>query len=93
MTSLNLIHTTSYSIQLWPPNSSDLNPVDYRIWSVLEERVYRDIRIRDVDHPMTRLIEEWRLFDQQIIDRAIKQWCSRLQSCVREQGGHYEHQL
>ncbi len=50
-------------------------------------------RIRDVDHLMTRLIEEWRLFDQQIIDRAIKQWRSRLRSCVREQGGHFEHQL
>ncbi len=80
------------SPQLWPPNSPDLNPVDYRIWSVLEERVYRT-RIRDVDHLMTRLTEEWQLFDQQIIDQAIKQWRSRLRSCVREQGGHFEHQL
>ena len=80
------------SPQLWPPNSPDLNPVDYQIWSVLEERVYRT-RIRDVDHLTTRLIEEWRLFDQQIIDRAIKQWRSRLRACVREQGGHFEHQL
>jgi len=80
------------SPQMWPPNSPDLNPVDYRIWSALEERVYRT-RIRDVDHLMTRLIEEWRRFDQQIIDRAIKQWRSRLRSCVREQGGHFEHQL
>jgi len=26
---------------LWPPNSPDLNPVDYRIWGVLQECVYR----------------------------------------------------
>src|SRR6218665_827777 len=26
---------------LWPPNSPDLNPVDYSIWSVLQEKVYR----------------------------------------------------
>ena len=25
---------------LWPPNSPDLNPVDYRIWGVMQERVY-----------------------------------------------------
>jgi len=30
-------------------------------------------RIRDVDHLITLLIEEWLLFAQQIIDRAIKQ--------------------
>ena len=25
---------------LWPPNSPDLNPVDYRIWGVMQDRVY-----------------------------------------------------
>jgi hypothetical protein len=78
--------------QLWPPNSPDLNPVDYHIWSALEERVYRS-RIRDVDQLRARLVEEWQLFDQNIVDRAIKQWRPRLRSCVREQGGHFEHQL
>ena len=24
---------------LWPPNSPDLNPVDYKIWGILQERV------------------------------------------------------
>jgi len=32
---------------LWPPNLPDLNPVDYTVWSVLQERVYR-IKISDV---------------------------------------------
>jgi len=26
---------------LWPPNSLYLNPVDYRIWDLLQERVYK----------------------------------------------------
>ena len=26
---------------LWPPNSPDLNPVDYKIWGVMQQRVYR----------------------------------------------------
>jgi len=26
---------------LWPPNSHDLNPVDYMICGVLQERVYQ----------------------------------------------------
>ena len=32
-----------------PPNSPDLNPVDYLIWGVLQQLVYRQ-RIRDSDH-------------------------------------------
>jgi len=41
--------------------------VDYAIWRILQERVYRS-QIRDVDHLKERLIEEWRRFDQNIID-------------------------
>jgi len=55
------------SPQDWPPNSPDLNPVDYSIWGILQERVYRS-QIRDVAYLKERLIEEWRRFDQNIID-------------------------
>jgi len=27
--------------EMWPPNSPDLNPVDYSIWGMLQDRVYR----------------------------------------------------
>ena len=67
---------------LWPPNSPDLNPVDYKIWGVLQERVYRG-RIHDVDHLKRRLVEEWAQFVQTIIDDEIKQWRLRLRACVR----------
>ena len=30
---------------MWPPNSPDLNPVDYAIWGPLQERVYHGIEI------------------------------------------------
>jgi len=77
---------------LWPPNSPDLNPVDYKIWSVLQERVYRG-KIRDVEHLKVRLVEEWSLFSQNIVDAAVKQWRVRLRACVNADGGHFEHQL
>jgi len=75
----------------WPPNSLDLNPVDY-VWGLLQQRVHRS-RIRDVDQLKQRLIEEWRCFDQNIIDRAVRQWRVRLRACVRVNGGHFEHKL
>ena len=77
---------------LWLPNSPDLNPVDYKVWGVLQQRVTCS-RIRDVDHLKQRLIEEWRFFDQNIIDRAVRQWRVRLRACVRANGGHFEHKL
>jgi len=77
---------------LWPPNSPDLNPVDYQIWGVLQDRVYRT-RIRDVEHLKERLIEEWSLFDQSIINGAVSQWRQRLRACVRADGGHFEQMI
>ena len=77
---------------LWPPNSPDLNPMDYRIWGALQERVYKT-RIRDVNHLKERLIEEWASFDQKIIDGSIRQWRKRLRACISIDGGHFEQKI
>ena len=68
--------------------------MDYAIWGILQERVYR-CQIRDVDHLKERLIEEWRRFDQNIIDRAVNRWLDQLHKCVglRTKGGHFEHTI
>jgi len=44
-------------------NSPDLNPVDYSIWSVLQEKVYHPERQRRPILKM-RLIDNWAVFDQ-----------------------------
>ena len=36
------------SPEQWPPNSPDLNPVDYKIWATMQQRVYQT-KIRNVD--------------------------------------------
>ena len=90
LTKLNAQYFSTISKEVSPqPNSPDLNPVDHHIWSILEQSVYRT-HIRDVSRLVTRLVEEWQMFDHSIIDWAIKQWRPRLWLCVREQGGHFE---
>ena len=42
----------------WSPNSSDLNPVDCRVWGVMQERVYR-MAIQDADDFKQCLIATW----------------------------------
>jgi len=85
---------TPYSIppEMWPPNSLDLNTVDCSIRGILQERVYRS-RIHDVKEFKERLLSEWRLLDHTIITTAIAQWRSRLNACVRVNGGHFQHKF
>lgn len=78
------------SPDVWPPNSPDLNPVDYKIWSVMQHRVYRK-KIQDVEDLRGRLIEVWAGLEQTIIDGAIEQWRRRLRACIAAKGGHFEH--
>lgn len=58
------------SPDMWPANSPDLNPVDYRIWGLLQERVYR-VPIRDTDELRMRLVETWAEFQQSVVDDAV----------------------
>jgi len=77
---------------LWPANSPDLNPVDYRIWSVVQQRVYQS-RVLDTDKLKQRLQQVWRDVHQSIIDSAIDECHKRLRACVQANGGHFEHML
>jgi hypothetical protein len=80
------------SPDMWPPNSPDLNPVDYRIWGVMQQRVYQ-MKIHSVDELKQRLVDVWRGIEQNVVDSAIDEWRKRLTSCVRARGGHIEHML
>jgi len=42
---------------LCPPNSPDLNPVDYSVWSILQEKVYKT-RITDLEDFKRRIRTE-----------------------------------
>jgi len=50
-----------------------LNPVDYKVWSVLQEQVY-NVKVNDVDELCLRIQTVWDELDKHIIDKAIKQW-------------------
>ena len=75
---------------LWPPNSPDL--IDYGIWGVLQEKVYRD-KINNVDELKQRIQLAWNELEQHTIDALVEKWGSRLRACVAARGGHFEHQM
>ena len=81
------------SPDLWPPNSPDLNPVNYKICGVMQDRVYQK-KVKDVNELRERLlVEVWAGLQQNVIDDAIDQWRRRLRACVRARGGHFEYML
>src|SRR6218665_147849 len=43
---------------LWPPNNPDLNPVDYKVWSMVQEQIYHT-PILDVNDLKQRLLDVW----------------------------------
>jgi len=69
---------------LWPPNSADLNLVDYKVWCALQQRVY-ECHMNNVDI--------WSSLQQNVIDAAINEWRKQLRALVRADGQHFDHLL
>jgi len=75
--------TTEFiSLLLWTLNSQDLNPVDFNVWSILQEKVYRT-GITDLDDLKHPIRTEWAKLDHAVIAAAVRQWCRRLLACAR----------
>src|SRR6218665_1647588 len=76
------------SSTLWSPNSPDLNPDDYSIWSVglMQEKVYRS-RIANVNELEMRVIDEWGRFDQSIVNSATAASGAVVSALVPEEWG------
>jgi len=76
----------------WPPNSPDLYSVDYSVWSILQEKVYKT-HITDLDDlkRRIRIRTEWAKLRHVIIAAAVRQWRRRLSACVKASSGHFEH--
>src|SRR6218665_54682 len=69
----------------WPPNSPDLNPVDYSICGALQQRIV------NVEHLKRVIIRCWIEISQEPINGAIDQWARRIDAVIRARGRHIEH--
>lgn len=73
----------------WPSASPDLNPLDYEIWSKLEEKVCSKphTSIESLKKSLTR---EWDKFPMEKVRSCIEAWRHRLQLCIDADGGNFE---
>ena len=56
---------------IWPPNRPDFNPVDYCVWSALEQNVYRGRRFENTIELKEAILQEWEALPQAVINNAI----------------------
>ena len=78
----------------WPPNSPDLNPLDYHVWGAMLER-YKVFTPKPTNKAELKTVLEaiWKDLPQAAIDLAVLAFRRRLQACIRADGGHFEHLL
>lgn len=73
----------------WPSGSPDLNPLDYQLWSDLEEDACSKphTNLEALKKSIRRAASNLSL---ERVRAAIDQWPERLRKCVRAKGDHFE---
>ena len=75
-----------------PPNSPDLNPLDYHVWGAMLEKYHKlQPKPKTIDALKVVLQTIWRELPQAPIDKAVASFTKRLTACVAANGGHFEH--
>jgi hypothetical protein len=73
----------------WPPQSPDLNPMDYTMWDSLSEKVYAGRTEKFTEQELKDKIQKW----AEISPAKIVAWKKRLRLVCGQDGGHIDHLL
>lgn len=78
-----------WSKEFWPPNSPDLNPMDYYVWSVVE-RVANKTRHPNVTSLRAAIEAAFTNLDRALLKRACDRFRSRIEAIIAADGGYIE---
>lgn len=78
----------------WPPNSPDLNPLDFCVWGLMLDS-YKKLSPKPTSLAELKAALQtiWEELPLTAIQKAVCSFRKRLESCVRANGGHFEHLL
>lgn len=78
----------------WPPNSPDLNPLDYSIWGAMLEKFHKlNPKPQNLVELKAVLQTIWDDLPLETIRKSVLSFRKRLVACVKAEGGHFEHLL
>jgi inhibitor of nuclear factor kappa-B kinase subunit alpha len=74
----------------WPPNSPDLNPLDYSVWAYVARDACK------TSHPnlealQAAITESWASMSSDYIRATCRKFRPRLEEVIAKKGGHIEH--
>ena len=76
----------------WPPNSPDLNAMDYAIWNHLRDAVYLGRKEPyTVNKLRDKIQEAWDVLPMERVGSAIAAWKRRLRDVIAADGGSIKH--
>lgn len=84
-------NTPAY-LKQWPPNSPDLNPLDYSIWSIIATHVNRQ-GPENYNELRAAVVRAVTALGRNVVAKACMQFKERLEMCVQMEGGHFEYRL
>lgn len=73
----------------WPSSSPDLYPLDYKLWSVLEEAACCRTH-HNLDSLKKSIVNAAKKISLEVIRKAIDDWPKRLKLCYKAGGDHFE---
>jgi len=78
----------------WPPNSPDLNPLDYHVLGAMLQAFHKlHPKPKTIPRRKNALQQIWDDLLQTTIVQAINDFRKRLNECVSAGGGHFEHMM
>lgn len=78
--------------EFWPPNSPELNPLDYGIWDMMKDRVYATAP-KTIGQLEQRIRQVWEELPKKFINSTIDRFRLRLAAVIRNEGGHIQHEF
>ena len=76
---------------IWPSNSPDLNPLDFSIWSIMEQKLNK--RFKSTECLKKALQRAWDEISEEQCADIVANFRMRLDACISAKGGHFEHLL
>ena len=78
----------------WPPNSPDLNPLDYHVWGAMLEK-FSELKpkpqnVAELKKALLTISDD---LPNETVRKSVLSYRKRLAACIKAEGKHFEHSL
>ncbi len=78
-------HMSFRSKEFWPPQSPDLNPLDYSVWWHIESKACKTHH-SNADALMASVDQQWKAMSKEHVTNVCKVFCDRLEAVIEANG-------